>query len=230
MADLVEATWAELATLPAPALLAIPIGATEQHGPHLPLGTDTEIAMALAARLAVAEESVLVGPALAYGASGEHADFPGTISIGAAATELALVELGRSAAASFERVLFVSTHGGNAVPLTVAVELLRHEGRDVRAFSPRWGGDAHAGHTETSLMLAIAPEQVRTELAVPGNVEPIVALLPRLREAGVRASAANGVLGDPTGASAADGERLLEAAVAELRELVAAWGGVGAGR
>ena len=90
-------------------LLVVPLGATEQHGPHLPLGTDTVIASALAHGV-----DAVVAPALPYGSSGEHAGFAGTLSLGAA-TELALVELGRSA--SFARVLFVCAHGGNAEPL-----------------------------------------------------------------------------------------------------------------
>jgi creatinine amidohydrolase len=218
MEPLARQTWEEVEELGADALLAVPVGATEQHGPHLPLSTDTEIAVALVARLAASRPGIVAAPALVYGASGEHADFPGTLSIGAAATELLLVELCRSACASFARVLLVSTHGGNAEAVAAAVARLRAEGREVCSWSPRWGGDAHAGRTETSLMLAIAPSLVRLELARAGNGEPIAALLPRLRRQGVRASTASGVLGDPSGASAEEGEELLAAA---LRELVA---------
>ena len=100
----------------------------------------------------------VVAPALPYGSSGEHAGFPGTLSIGREALEHVLVELARSA--GFARVLFLCAHGGNAEPLAAAVRVLRAEGRDVRAWSPRWDGDAHAGRTETSLMLALAPELV----------------------------------------------------------------------
>jgi creatinine amidohydrolase len=217
-----QRTWADAEHEGRESVLVVPVGATEQHGPHLPLTTDTEIAEALADRLASLEDRVWLAPALAYGASGEHADFPGTVSIGAEATELALVELCRSAAASFRSVLMISTHGGNAAPLAAAVELLRTEGREVRAWTPRWEGDAHAGRVETSLMLAIAPERIRLDLAEVGNTEPLDELLPRLRAEGVRAVAANGVLGDPAGASPAEGERLLAAAVEELRGLVAA--------
>jgi mycofactocin precursor peptide peptidase len=222
MSGLGRRTWPDAEREGPGAVLAVPVGATEQHGPHLPLTTDTEIAEALAARLGAAEERVWVAPALAYGASGEHADFPGTLSIGAAATELALVELCRSAAAAFGSVLLISTHGGNAAALAAATELLRSEGRAVGAWTPSWGGDAHAGRVETSLMLAIAPSRVRLDLAAAGNTEPLVELLPRLRAEGVRAAAPNGVLGDPAGASAEEGEALLAAALAELRRLVAA--------
>lgn len=99
------------------AVLLVPVGATEQHGPHLPLSTDTDIARAVAETAARSRRDVVVAPALAYGASGEHADFAGTLSIGQSATELLLIELGRSASVTFSRILLLSTHGGNADPV-----------------------------------------------------------------------------------------------------------------
>ena len=198
-------------------VLVVPVGATEQHGPHLPLSTDTDIAVALAERLAHAlGAGAVVAPALAYGSSGEHAGFAGTLSIGREAVEHMLVELGRSASESFARVILVSAHGGNAEPVARAVERLCAEGREVIALSPGFGGDAHAGRTETSVMLALCPERVRLAAAEAGTTAPLADLWPALRERGVRAVSANGVLGDPTGASAEEGRRLLETAIAEL--------------
>jgi len=201
-------------------VLVVPIGATEQHGPHLPLSTDTDIAVALAERLADAlGAGAVVAPALAYGSSGEHAGFAGTVSIGREAVEHVLVELGRSASETFARVVLVSAHGGNAEPVARAVERLRAEGRDAIALSPGFGGDAHAGRTETSVMLALCPERVRPA-AEAGATAPLADLWPALRERGVRAVSANGVLGDPAGASADEGRRLLETATAELAAAV----------
>jgi creatinine amidohydrolase len=204
-------------------VLLVPVGATEQHGPHLPLSTDTDIARALAQTAERARPDVATAPAIAYGASGEHAAFAGTLSIGQAAIELLLVELGRSASMTFARILLLSTHGGNADPVRRAVATLRAEDRDVRAWAPRWDGDAHAGRLETSLMLAIAPSRVRLSAAAPGATEPIGQLLPRLRQGGVRSVSANGVLGDPAGASADEGRALLRLAGEQLGRLLDAW-------
>src|SRR3546814_9414987 len=108
---LVDLTWPEVAKVAASTLLAVPLGATEQHGPHLPIGTDTTIATALADRLSEARPDVIVAPSVAYGSSGEHAGFAGTISIGGPATSNVVVELVRSADA-FRGVVLVSGHGG----------------------------------------------------------------------------------------------------------------------
>jgi mycofactocin precursor peptide peptidase len=219
MTELAALAWPEVTGT----LLVVPVGSTEQHGPHLPLSTDTDVAVALAGRLAGRAGEVLIAPAVPYGSSGEHEGFPGTLSIGAAATELLLVELGRCAVpATVDRVLLLSAHGGNAGPVTAAVRLLRAEGRDVRAWSPRWGGDAHAGRTETSVQLALDPTRVRSGAAA-GNTEGVADLMPALRAGGVRAVSPNGVLGDPTGACAAEGEALLAAATDDLARFVAAW-------
>jgi len=200
------------------ALLAVPLGATEQHGPHLPLSTDTDIAVALCADLAERRADVLVAPALAYGSSGEHAGFAGTVSIGQAATELVLVELCRSACETFGRVVLVCAHGGNAEPLARAVARLRGEGREVSAWGPSWRGDTHAGRVETSVMLALDADRVALDRAAPGATAPLPELIDALRAEGVRAVAPNGVLGDPAGASAAEGRELLAAAAADLAD------------
>ncbi len=193
----------------------MPLGATEQHGPHLPLSTDTDVAVALAGALAGRRGDVDVAPAVPYGASGEHAGFAGTLSVGQEALELLLVELCRSATETWSRVLLLSGHGGNAGPVRRAVALLRSESRDVRAWSPAWRGDAHAGRTETSVQLALSPSRVGAAREA-GATAPLADLLPALRAGGVRAVSPNGVLGDPAGASADEGSTLLAEAVEAL--------------
>jgi mycofactocin precursor peptide peptidase len=213
--------WTEVTRHAGPdAVLLVPLGSTEQHGPHLPVTTDTDIATALAEQAAEQDDRLIVAPALPYGSSGEHQGFAGTLSIGLEATELMLVELGRSARLDFGHVVVVSAHGGNAQAVSRAMERLAGEGHPVVAWSPRWKGDAHAGRTETSLMLAIAPERVRIEAAEAGDQRSLAQLLPHLQRGGMRSVSANGVLGDPAGAHADEGRQLLAAAVAELLELV----------
>jgi mycofactocin system creatininase family protein len=218
--DLGWLAWPEAAAgAGAGGVLLIPVGSTEQHGPHLPFTTDTDIAVAVARGAAHLDPRLVVAPAVPYGSSGEHQAFAGTLSIGADATEVVLVELGRSASIAFSGVLLVSTHGGNATPVGRATARLRAEGHPVTAWWPSWPGDLHAGRTETSLMLAIAPDRVQLGRAEAGDRRPIRTLLPLLLEQGVRAVSANGVLGDPAGANAAEGTRLLATAVADLAEL-----------
>jgi creatinine amidohydrolase len=223
---LASATWTELAATAGRPTLLVPLGSTEQHGPHLPLSTDTLIAEAVVSAVAERRDDVIVAPALPYGSSGEHAGFPGTLSIGQEALERTVVELVRSADA-FAGAVLVSGHGGNAEPLARAVARLRAEGRRVQVWTPRGSVDLHAGRTETSLLLAIAPGLVRSEAAAPGDRRTLAELLPLLRDGGVAAVSGNGVLGDPAGASAEEGRELLEALVADLDATVSELVGVG---
>lgn len=199
--------------------LLIPLGATEQHGPHLPLETDTLIAWSVGEAVAGARPDVVLAPALPYGSSGEHAGFPGTLSLGQAALEAVILELVRSAR-DFRDVTVLAWHGGNAEPVARAAARLRAEGRTVNLWEPCVeGGDAHAGWVETSLMLALAPDLVRDERPV-GATEPLDRLLPRLRRHGVRAVAENGVLGDARTADARAGRRLLRRFATEIGALL----------
>jgi mycofactocin precursor peptide peptidase len=202
--------------------LLVPLGSCEQHGPHLPLDTDTRIAVAVAERVAAARPGVAVAPPVAYGSSGEHQSFAGTLSIGTEALRSVLVELGRSALPggaadpAFAWVVLVNGHGGNVDAVRGALEILAEEGRPVSAWWPSVpGGDAHAGSTETSVLLALDPDLVGPERPV-GATAPVADLLPRMRTGGVAAVSPDGVLGDATEASAELGEEVLGALVADL--------------
>jgi creatinine amidohydrolase len=214
-------------------LLVVPVGSLEQHGPHLPLDTDTRIAVAVARQACDGRAGVGFAPPVAIGASGEHAAFPGTLSVGTEALAFCLTELGRHASLHWPAMLLVNWHGGNIAAVDLAVRRLRDEGpvceawygdvsgpgRDGGGASGR-GGDAHAGRSETSLMLALAPGDVGLDVAARGDVRPLEEIMPLMRERGVRAVSANGVLGDPAGASAAEGERLLGLLTDDLNETI----------
>jgi creatinine amidohydrolase len=226
-------------------LLVVPVGSLEQHGAHLPLDTDTRIAVAVAKRACAGLAGVGLAPAIAIGASGEHADFPGTLSIGHIGLSTLLLELGRHASLYWPAMLLVNGHGGNVAAISDALKKLRAEGRDCHVWhagvrssmlaaawadgaagAPRDGRegqpdaslvlDAHAGRVETSVMLALAPGDVRLDAAVRGETQPLTEIMTDLRAHGVRRVSPNGVLGDPTGASADEGETLLALLVADL--------------
>jgi creatinine amidohydrolase len=301
--ELARARWPEVAAWPR-RLLVVPVGSVEQHGPHLPLDTDTRIASAVALRAcAVAaanagawvssdvtqatgtarhtdpagdagrtsntgrtgntgaagntdpagdagrtgdaggpgtarsgeSEAAGIGlaPPISIGASGEHADFPGTLSIGHVALSTLLVELGRHASLHWPAMLIVNGHGGNVSAIDDALRKLRAEGRDchvwhagVRPSMLAAAGltlvpDAHAGRVETSIMLALSPGDVRLDVAAAGDARPLAEVMPTLREHGVGGVSANGVLGNPTGASAAEGETLLRLLTADLAATIA---------
>lgn len=193
------------------ATLVVPVGSVEQHGPHLPLTTDSVIARAVCERIMHGLPSSRLGPCVEYGASGEHEGFPGTVSIGRDALQMLLIELCRSATRWADRVVLVSGHGGNVPSLAAATRLLRSEGRNVSwttCAEPGW--DAHAGRAETSLMLALEPDRVRLDQVECGVLGDLAGLWPTLRRDGVAAVSPNGVLGDPRGATAQEGRRLLD--------------------
>ena len=216
----------------------IAVGAIEQHGPHLPLATDTLIATEVARRVAERMPGLLLGPTLPIGVSTHHLSFPGTLSV----AEQTFRDQVASCVASLgahgvERVFVLSGHGGNFGPLArLAAEVDGRIGAtefvpfcDLGAFidvfqsvsaadgiSPEASG-AHAGEWETSVMLAIHSQLVRMDLAEAGFVGVFDdATAERLFAEGTASLAANGVLGDPASATAERGERHLAAWVDTL--------------
>lgn len=220
-----ESTWVDIPNGP---IVLVPLGSTEQHGPHLPMTTDAliaeSVAAAAAARMSAADGgTVVVAPVLAYGASGEHQDFAGTVSIGHEALRVVLIEMVRSLSTWAGRIVFVSAHGGNAPTVAAVIEQMRGEGHQVGAAMcvPETPTDAHAGFDETCVMLHLHPSLVRMDRAEPGNTKPLKEILPDLMTSGIRPSSPTGVLGDPTAATAGEGrvifDQLVERAVQEVQ-------------
>ena len=181
-----------------------------------------QVGIALEAESAGLE--IRVAPAIAYGASGEHEGFAGTISIGTEALQRTLLEFGRSALRWAHRAVFVNGHGGNVEALAGAVTGLRDEGRDA-AWCPcaPHSGDLHAGHTETSVLLHLWPTSVRVDEMVAGNTGALAELLPSMRSGGVAAVSGVGVLGDPTAASPMEGDRLFGEMVSGALTRIRRW-------
>lgn len=210
-------TWPEV---PRNACVVIPVGSFEQHGPHLPLDTDTQIAAHLCTTAAHGINSVVIAPPLSITASGEHAGFPGTMSIGTEALTTVIVELVRSCDWAMG-VILVHGHGGNLAAVQRATTLLHSELRNIASWWPRiQGADAHAGHTETSLMLAIDPQSVRLDKLDIGNVQPMSELQHDLQTQGVKAVSENGILGNASTATAKHGEEILTALTNDLRSFI----------
>lgn len=213
--SLAETTWTEIGSWP---LVLVPVGSIEQHGPHLPLDTDTAIAEAVSkGTAAVLSGDVLVAPPLSYGSSGEHQDFGGTSSIGSEVLRDVVIELVRSMSTWAGRVVFVNAHGGNVSALAKATFKMIAEEHAV-AWVPcaTEDIDLHAGFTETSLMLHIRPASVRLDRAERGDTRPLSEILPLMMASGVAAVSPNGVLGDPAGASAERGSELFASMVDQI--------------
>lgn len=202
------------------------LGATEQHGPHMPLATDALLGDHLARLVAERLEGFLA-PTLRIGCSEHHLAFPGTISLSEKTFHGVVGDTVRSlAGGGFAHIVLLPTHGGNFGPLAAALEGIEPpEGVEVRALTdlgallaiarlgleehgvPLGEGGVHAGEWETSMLMAIHPELVRSELGEPGYTGDPQAAIGAIFGAGVHTVAANGVIGDPARASAAHGRR-----------------------
>lgn len=210
----------------------ITIGSTEQHGLHLPLGTDAILGEALGERVARALGNALLAPGMRIGCSEHHMDFAGSLTLSRETFIRVVADICRSLARhGFRHIVLIPTHGGNFAPLANAVEAVRPElpGSNLIAFTdlmafmeeifqtgkarevtPEQAG-AHAGEFETSIMLTVRPDLVAIDQAQPGYVGDQLSIAPLVFEKGFKAVTENGVLGDPRDASADNGEAYLAA-------------------
>lgn len=172
-------------------LVVVPLGATEQHGDHLPVMTDAAIVTAIAERACAAVGAgLLLAPTVRIGISGHHLPFGGTLTVGSSAYIDSLVDLGEGLRRQgFARVLFVNGHGGNDAAMRVAVERLAltaapHESaaavsywhlldRAMPDWDPEFPVPGHAGAFETSIMLALRPDLVQAEHNLPEPALPL---------------------------------------------------------
>jgi len=206
-------------------IVLLALGSWEQHGAHLPFDTDTVIIESVvdAAIRSVDPENTQfsVVPTIGVTASDEHNGFAGTLSIGTNALSDAVVSIARSA--SWARgICIVNGHGGNADALKLVHSALDYENIRHSIWSLPYyeGADMHAGHTETSLMLHLAPGTVRMDLAEVGAVGDSEILIERMRAGGIKEVSSNGVVGDPTNATAAHGATMLSFYADHLTKLL----------
>ena len=236
-------TWTDVRDLDkTEGVVILPVGAVEQHGPHLPLVTDTlQVTRVLDAALERLPEGVAAWalPALPYGKSGEHAGFPGTMSLSADTLRATLFDIAAGVQqAGFERLCFLNGHGGNVAVLDAAARDV-HAATGLTCFcvqpsfwlqppfevsedEDRFG--VHAGELETSLMLRLEPSLVRPERAArhfPDFPEGELRLFGAASVAWLtRDWSETGVLGDATIGTAEKGRALLEGAAERLARLI----------
>jgi creatinine amidohydrolase len=235
--DLRYLTSPEVWALGPDAVGVVQVGALEQHGPHLPLGTDSFMTEALVRMAAErVEEPVLVAPMIHAGRSDHHLAFRGTISVPGDAFERVLEAYSAGfAAAGVRRVALISAHAGNFGALQGFVEAQGASPVHVRAYNDferflsvmaqaaREAGleapetDSHAGAYETSVILSLlGHDHVRDFADVGGYTAAEPGWLKRLGREGIENLSANGVIGRPAGANAAAGARILDALAGEL--------------
>lgn len=240
-------TWAQVDALPrATTLLVLPTAAIEQHGHHLPLATDTlinNLLLGKALSLIPEDLPVYALPPVCYGKSNEHLGYPGTLSLSASTFMAVVRDLGASiAAAGFQKLVLYNTHGGNTSLVDVLARDLRAE-FGLRTFSlfgsPGTAFEGvslqertygfHAGEIETAFLLHATPELVHLEHITSNYIARIDAPEPLKPEGSAanfawltRDIAPSGVLGDPSAATAENGERWSIDAASRIAELLVA--------
>jgi len=233
---------------PETTVAVLPVGAIEQHGPHLPVSVDALIAEAVAERaFARLDDDIpaLLLPTSKIGKSNEHIDFPGTLTLSAETLGKVWFEIGRSVArAGVRKIIFLNAHGGQPQVMEIVARELR-VAENMMAVTTGWwhvGGEhpavpederrhgIHAGMVETSMMLALAPELVDMERAE--NFHPVMAQIEgtheKLRYLGgvgmgwqAQDIHPSGAAGNAAAATAGLGAEIIDAAVSGLAKLIA---------
>jgi len=237
MLDTATASWEDVAAGVAGGLIAVlPVGAVEQHGPHLPLLTDTVLATGVARRIAEGTDALLL-PAIAYGDAWTAEGWAGTLSLSPDTLRATVIDLGRGLHRMGVRGLVtINGHFGNREPIALAARSLSELGLPVLHLDyphlealaaehmesePAGPGFYHADEVETSMMLALAPDSVRLDRAAPEYPEfpPLFGSEP-MKLSGFNSS---GVFGDPRPATAEKGETLIAGIAAESVRLIGLW-------
>lgn len=244
-----EQTWPEVKmAIEKGAVSVVPVGSTEQHGPHLPLETDWRLCSSIAERACrrVEQEGipVVLTPPVWMGFAGHHMDFPGTITLDVATFTQLIGQVAKSLwHHGFRKILLLNGHGGNANLLRAAVQQLRFEHGVKLATASYWdfvlpfiakwrqsapGGIDHSCEMETALMLAVRPELVQMDKAEDHTWFPHSKFLtgdlaigaPVTVAWNVAELSANGIVGDPTRSTGRRGEEFLDAVTQEVAEFI----------
>lgn len=244
-----ELTSRRLASVDRGSVCVLPLGAVEQHGPHLPLGTDAMIARALADRLDVAcGDRLLVTPGPPSGCSDHHMGFPGTLTLRHETFLTSVVEtVGSMVGHGFRRFFLLNAHGGNSSIGGVISERAARDWPEAEVVFATWfrvaadrlrplveGAYPAVGHAcefETSLILALRPDLVDRDVIADDGLAPASPLLHSdLLTGGVAVRAVpferitrSGVWGKPSLATAEKGEAILKITVSALKDLLTAY-------